>query len=563
MNNIHMSSALVTIAHGEPEWWTGPEQTGHQLLESGAFAEQFVAEQTTADLVEIRRIVFQMLGMDHLVLFIDACCCYSQPDVSSFTQSETVIISEEERTEALNAAVALAKAAKKRTFNVSNIRRLLWFAIECGLDLGQTARHLTPYALYLRGIGSRDMNGFRLRGLEHECGAVNTTDVLTRIQLHGEYVDVVVTHAVLACTTFNAETVLHDAVRLDTCDSGSAVWFEILDMLFAYHQRASPAASSMSIMSKCLHLFVDGTAMMQILSADSCDKQRRMLPYLLRKPDLSDGSIILMFCGISPDTDVDHIIACAELCGDHPNWPHMCVKLIDRFTRYKQFVATVNRLPGVNVESQADIAAYVIATMKLGDTCQLGFRLMQVIAKYGTFDTVLKWVMSNEDPCVRELVACVFAHRLFLTWTVAERAVIYDRYIKAHPGPRCYSTIIYYLMHGEDAFGTYPHRCSLHLVFDMLVFEFEDCAIAHIIDASHAREHIQMSSDCVVGGILDLCKKELRFDLLMRLVNRHYRPGMVDDFTLQLMVMKLEIATCYSVEQRQILINHVLQPYPM
>ena len=556
MNNIHMYAALVTIAHGEPEWWTGPEQTGVQLLKDNAFAAEFVAEKTTADVREIRRIVFQMLGMDHLVLFIDACCNYLQPDASSSTSPKYVITPRKKRTEAMKVVLTSMIAAKKSAFNEDNIRRLLWFALECGLDLGPTTRHLTPSSLRKRGISPSDLCGISLRGIV-VYDTMNTIELLTRVQVHKKNVDIVVTRAVLACITFNAETILYSTMRLYAGYSNSAVWYEILDKLFIYHQRVSPAASSMSILSKCLYMLAGKTVAAHLIFANDCDKQRRMLPYLLRKPDLNDASIIPAFN--SRVDNVDHVIAMTELCCSHPNWHHASVKIINIFANDDddEFIANVNRLHGVNVESHADIAAYVFANVKLGDTRSFCSSLMQIIAKHGAFDTVMKWMMSSEDPCRMSKVACIFAHRLFQTYPVAERAVIYRRYLKVHPGLRSDSTIIYYLMHGKDAVYAYWHRRSLYLVRDMLKFGFEDNAIAHIIDVSHAREYIPPSFDCGIGRIQDLCERELRFDLLMRLINRHCHVRVLDYRTEKLLTRLKSDYYCYSIKQRMAIITRI------
>ncbi|MBL4695123.1 hypothetical protein JKY72_07200 [Candidatus Gracilibacteria bacterium] len=558
-----MSAALVTIAHGEPEWWTGPDNTGVQLLAGNAFAAEFVAEQTTADLVEIRRIVFQMLGMDHLVLFIDACSNCLQPRVDD---PENCII-----LPMVYVAYVVVNAESVK----ANIHRLLWFALECGLDLRPTARHITPIEFAEQGTNPCGMS---LQGHE-SCDKLNTTDMLVKLRLQHQHIDDDISHAVLACTTVvtspifddDNKVMLHDTVRLCTSDSGSSAWHEILDLLFIYHKRVSPAASSLSIMSKCLHEVTGKTIVNQLVQADWADKHRRILPYLLRKPDLSS---CFMF-NFSRGSDSLYLNECAKLCVDRPDWPQACAKLINLIANHtkllpKFLITRVNNLPSMNVTSQADIAAYIIANVKLDSVRELSGHLMQVVVRYGTFNTpfsidcVLAW-MNNKYQFAISKVACMFAHQLFLTRPVAERAAIYERLLKVNHRSPEHGEIIYYLMHGEDAFGTYKakHLCSLHLVFDMLDNECNDSAIAYIIDASLAREQIQMPSDCIANWILGLYQQELRFDLLMRLVNRHYRPGIPDRATTLLLVMKLGTTTCYSVEQRHILINRILQSSPM
>ena len=521
-----MSSAIIKHTHGAPKWWTKPRNTGRQLLEGNALAAEFVAEETFVDIREIRRIIFRMLGMNHLVFFLNACCDYRQP------QGEMTIMCHTERL----------------AFNEDNVRRLLWFALECGLELEARTQHMTQF-------------GFRQRGIDHftlcrsglylaDCAAtVTTVEMLTKLRICDVHLSGTVTRAVLDSTTFNAipifnesKTVIQASTRLRAIDSGAAVWFEILDMLFTYHQNASPMSSSLSIMAKCLQPSLYLNTMNLLVVAESHDSERRMLPYLLRKHDLSSGAIIVKFH--YNDVYIDHIIKCAEFCKDNPGWPQACLMLINMFANHKQFAANVNRLPGLRSKSRAHIAAYVFANMDLGNVCELSIDLIDFIVKHATFvtdsnvDCVLTWMAYKKNQHKIDIIACVFAHLLFQTRPDIERAVIYEQYLKVRPTCHFFSELIYYLMHGEDSFGTYAldHRCSIYLTLDMLTLELENSAIAHIIAATHVRDLIPVPPNCIGRMLLELCKKGLRFDLLIRLVHRHYRVTVPNANALQLIM---------------------------
>ncbi|MBL4695122.1 hypothetical protein JKY72_07195 [Candidatus Gracilibacteria bacterium] len=567
-----MSAALVTLALGAPEWWTGPEQTGSQLLESGAFAEQFVAKETTADLVEIRRIVFQMLGMDHLVLFIDACCNYLRIDVDAMVSEERCTKEMKAMVKAINAVM---KAKKQRAFDEDNISRLLYFALECGLELEPATRHMT-----LRGFRKQEIEHFgisdiHLRGFMSRS-TMTAVEMLTKMSIHSTEINGAVARAVLACTTFNASTifdkdmfVIQWRTRLYASDSGSAVWFDVLDMLFVYHQRASPASSSLGILAKCLQKMDGVTIMNRLVEADRCDEQRRMLPYLLGKPDLSDGSIIVEF--YQDAADIKHFATMAELCKNHPDWPRTCVKLVNMFANCRylysdadrmQFITYVNHIPGMDNMTLADIANYISADLQMNDACEIGKRLMQTVVKYATFDTelsldvVFEWMLNHDS-----YVPFVFAERLYLTHSVAERAAIYERFVviehSSFPGTRR-SALIYYLMHGEEAFNTYTRStvCNIHLVLDMLAIKCESETIAYIISA--ACKPGVSKRDHVPENVLKLCKRGLRFDLLMRLVKQHYHTYTYEARTEKL-VEQLETSTYYEPDQLQLLIAYIQQ----
>ena len=555
-----LMSAALTL--GEPEWWTGPEQTGSQLLEDGTFAAEFVAEETFADIREIRRIIFQMLGMDHLVFFIDACCSYLRIDVDA-------IVSVEERTKEMKTMVkamnAAAKAKKQDIFDDANIRRLLYFALECGLDLGPTACHVTPFAFRKYKIAHFSVSGINLRAFKRRL-TVTTVEMLTKLQMHHKHINGTVTRAVLDSTTFNAGPIfdecgiiVHPRTRLYSNDSGSAVWFEILDVLFAYHQSASPS-NTFNIMSKCLHeVKGHATLFTQLITANRCDKQRRMLPWLLRKPDWSDGAHIIVF--YRAVADVNRIFACADLCKDHPDWRHTCVRLINMFVARKHFIANVRRLPGMAHMTLADIGNYVLANIqrarRLPIVCSIRCNLMQFIVKHATFDTVssvdrvFAWGISYSDS-----IMLVFAQRLFLIQTVAQRAVTYKRFLAViYVGhSTCDSRlgeIIYYLMHGEESFGTYTqtHHSSLLLVEDMLKLGLDDRAIAHIISATHTQDVSNMSY-----LIIKLCERKLRFDLLLRLLDRYCR---IDANAAKYWIKLLKESADYEPDQTQTLIAHI------
>ncbi|MBL4693958.1 hypothetical protein JKY72_01160 [Candidatus Gracilibacteria bacterium] len=263
-----------------------------------------------------------------------------------------------------------------------------------------------------------------------------------------------------------------------------------------------------------------------------------MLPWLLRKPDLNDGSLILRFCR-NPIDEIEQIIACAELCKAHQGWSRTCVQLISMFARYEQFVANVNRLLGVNVEltSHADVVAYLFANMKIADVRVIGCDLMQFIVIHAVFDTklsvdwVFEWMVDVTPNPPRSYfiskLMCIFAQHLFLIRPVNERLVIYKRFRAAFPQRQHHDEIIYYLLHGENAAGTYgpvPPQCSLQIVLEMRVIECEDHVIAYIIDALHSHELVVISRSNALDLIFRLFERKLRFDLLMLLVNRHH-PG--------------------------------------
>ena len=528
MNNIHMYAAL---AHGAPEWWTGPEQTGHQLLESGAFAEQFMAEKTTADLVEIRRIVFQMLGMDHLVVFINVCSNYLQPDVDTISLSGNMIIWEKQHTKALHVALAKAKAAKKKIFDVLNIHRLLWFALECGLDLGPTARHATPSEFYKQQISPFDLRSVSLRRLA-SCTTMNTIEMLTQLRLWGSHIDDAVTSTVLSFTTFNADpifdeskTIVQPRTRLHVHDSGSAVWHKILNMMFVYHQSASPASSSLEIMAECLSEIKRRIpTVVRVVIVNRYDEQRRMLPYLLRKPDLNDGSLILKFC--DTPIDVDYIVACAELCKDHPNWPQTCVMLIDRFINCEHFIANVNKLcrsPGMNQMTMVEITAYVTANVKLDDVHELSIELLQLVVRYSAFDTkssidcVLKMFEVNDCTNFISKLAVAFAYRLGLTRPVAVRVDMYKRHFSSGKYSKHHGAMIHYLMHNEDSYVKCKRLRHCNLELDTLQLD------THTTACDTCEITAQIAANVyLVRAPHKLCKMKLYFDSLILLINRRY-----------------------------------------
>ncbi|MBL4694895.1 hypothetical protein JKY72_06020, partial [Candidatus Gracilibacteria bacterium] len=309
--------ASAAIAHGAPEWWTGPGETGVQLLAGNAFAAEFVAEKTTADLVAIRRIVFQMLGMDHLVLFIDACC-------NPLDQTHPNVPDGHLTTKEKRVAITKALAAKQLAFSEANVSRLLWFALECGLILESNTRHVTPFKF---GKPVRTMFNQHALCVKHTQCTMNVVEMLTQLRVHEVHIDSVVAHAVLNSTTFDANPAFDKRMRfiqptrLYTYDAGSAVWYDILDTLFAYHKNMWPQFDAISTLGRCLHAVDDVSIMDQLIAADVWDEQRRMLPYLLSKTDLSD-SIIFTFCSdIDDGSDIDRIFKCARLCKDYPDWP--------------------------------------------------------------------------------------------------------------------------------------------------------------------------------------------------------------------------------------------------
>ena len=524
-----ISDALIT-----GKCASGVENTGVQLFADDMLATDFLTKQTYAVIHDIRRIVFQMLGMDHLVLFIDACIKLRLPNE---TQTE---------------------AAK--------VRLLLYFAIECGLDLGPTARHLTLFHLYLQGVDPFELRDISLYSVEHRV--MSTAAVLTRMRTHKKHIDGTILSTVLASTSLVTDpifdgcgTIVHDSTRLCSLDSGSAVWFEILDIMFTYHQRTHPTFTSLHILSMCLHASRTYPIMTQLVCANVWDDRRRMLPYLLRKPDLNDGSIIYSF--FYRADYIDHIIACAAICKDHPNWPQMCVRVITVCAAHKDFVTNVSRLPGMNVESKADIAAYVIANVKSSDVRSLSVDLMQLVVNYSAFDTpssidrVLTWITSCTRPSDSSKVMCLFAYRLFQMRADAERAAIYERYRAVYPDQQYHSEIIYYLMHGEDAFGTYDRetKCNLHLVHDMLVLVLDNRAIAYIIDATNARAGIYLEHNA--GWFTVLCEFRLHFDLLLILLKRHPfdadKCGILDT---------IKASDCYSDDDFRVALEY-MQPDPL
>ncbi|MBL4693960.1 hypothetical protein JKY72_01170 [Candidatus Gracilibacteria bacterium] len=188
-----------------PEWWTKPGNTGVQLLAGNALAAEFVAEETFADIREIRRIIFQMLGMDHLVFFIDACC--------NHLELGSAVIQDRLRTKKM-------KAAKRLAFDDDNARRLLWFALECGLELEPTTRHITPFGLRQRGIDHFTMcRSYPLTSAD--CTTMSTVEMLTKLRVQKVHLNGSVTRAVLDSATFNAipiydesKTVIRDSTRL-------------------------------------------------------------------------------------------------------------------------------------------------------------------------------------------------------------------------------------------------------------------------------------------------------------------------------------------------------------
>ncbi|MBL4694892.1 hypothetical protein JKY72_06005 [Candidatus Gracilibacteria bacterium] len=510
---------------GDPEWWTGPNQTGRQLLSHTMFAEQFVAEDTTADIRAIRSIVFQMLGMDHLVFFIDVCCNNLEPDVDALTPVENVIISEEKHTEALKAPAVTRIKAKKKGFNVSNIRRLLGFALECGLKLGQTTQHMTPREHRRRGINPFDLCNISIRG--HELGNVNTIEMLTQLRLQEAHIDGTVCRAILSCTSFNmgsiideSNVILQPRTRLHPEDSGSAVWFNVLDMLFVYHQNASPMSSSFDILTECLSIS-RVNILCVLVDANKCDEQRRLLPYLLRKPDLNDGKLILMFCA---DTfnfgnidNIDYIIACAELCCEHPNWPQTCVKLINcLFMKRKHFIANVKRLPGVNVESQADIVAYIFANMN--GVQDISCHLIIFMAEYGAFDTTVSidymmgMLRRNGFGYFASEAAMSFAYRLGSTQPVTERIILYKRYFEHAKYSQRPTAIIHYLMHHKSLYFKYSRlqRCSLH-VGDFLELELDNRTIVSVKCPRHL-DGRETPYGYLTANIRELCDKKIHMD---------------------------------------------------
>ena len=552
-------------ALGEPEWWAGPGKTGVQLLESGAFAAEFVTEDTTKDIVEIRRIVFQMLGMDHLVFFIDVCCNYLKVDRTMLTPPVNVIILEEKCAEAMNATITEAIKAKQRIFTVANIRRLLWFALECGLDLGPMTRHVTPDEFRKQGISPFDLYGISLRG--PNCVTVDSAEMLTRVRLQDQHLDGLVPRIVLAHTTlvtnpiFNDEYVkTHATSQLNSIDSGSAVWFEILDVLFDYHQQTLSEFGTIFITCACLRA-AGGTNMSQLIYTNG-EKQHRMLPWLLRKPDLNDGSLIVRFFRHF-GTEIEQIFACSSICKDHPDWPHACVLLINLLIRRKGFIANVNRLLGMNVESQADIAAYVSANMRLSDVRAIDTGLMTMVVKHSTFDNkssidrVLAWMTSKVSDSGLNRAVCLFAYRLFQTRSADECAAIYVRLREVRSLHNNYSEIIYYLLNGKTL-GSYniSLQCSHHLALDMLELKFNNNAIAHVLDAIHDRRRVFMPYARTINIIRELCKRRFRFDLLMSLINRHYHVHEVSPCA-QRLIDQLITLDCYSREQRQIITDRL------
>ncbi|MBL4693961.1 hypothetical protein JKY72_01175, partial [Candidatus Gracilibacteria bacterium] len=506
--SLNKSQTLVKHSRGPPKWWTGPGNTGLQLLVGDGLIGAFLDEATTIDMIEIRRIIFRMLGLNHLVFFLDACCNHVQltDEMDGMNNVEFVNV------------LGTMKAAKRQAFNDTNVRRLLWFALDCGLELEATTRHMTLFGFCQRGI-----NHFTLcRSYQMtfgRCATVATVEMLTKLRVRGVHLNGIVTNAVLDYTTFNAEPIFYEnnpilqpRTRLDVTDSGSAVWFEILDMLFAYHQNASPPeSSSLHIMAKCLCGSVGMNIMRLLIKADKNDTQRRMLPYLLGKHDLSSGAIITAFY-LSTD-DFHYLFACADLCKRHKDWSGTCIKIINLFANCNNFVANVRQLPGMNQYTTiADIADYISVNLQLDrpQVCKIGSKLALIVVRHTTFatessiDWVFEWMMNDEQH-----IALVFAERLFQTRTVAQRAVIYKRFL-ASDKRSCRAEIIYYLMHGKDAFGTYEHseHCSLSLVINMLEHKFEDNTVDHIISAAHTQDVDRF--DDVPYLILELCKFALR-----------------------------------------------------
>ena len=512
-------------------------------------ADTFLAETTRGDMVEFRRIIFRMLGLNHLIFFLETC-----------GNSIHVVIPEDDCT-----AITHTITAKKSAFNESNVSRLLWFALECGLELEPMTQHMTPFGFCEQGIEHFGLPHIDMRQSLRGCPTMTTVEMLTKIHRYRKHFDGVVTRVVLASTTFNAEPILDESknliqrpTRLCASDSGSAVWFEILDMLFTYYQSASPAASSLHIIAMCLHFSLK-TPMHLLRDVDKWDKHRRILPYLLSKPDLNDGSIIFEF--FHNTADIDYLIACASVCRDHPKWPQACVQLIDRFADCDDdaadVVANVSRLPGMKLRSLTDIANFVSANREHGAHL-LSNKLVLIVVKHATHNTeqiiecVIEWlVYDNPD------VTLVLAHRLFLTQTVAQRAAIYKRFRSTHRDTPC-GEIIYHLMHGEDAFGTYsPNYNSLRLVLVMLEHELDESAIVHVIGATHMQD---VSS--VLGMsylVLALARHKLRFDLLLHLVDRHYHVHMPNRRATILLSELIKRSPFYEPDQLQTLIACIRQ----
>ncbi|MBL4694893.1 hypothetical protein JKY72_06010 [Candidatus Gracilibacteria bacterium] len=521
----------AAFALGAPEWWTGPGKTGVQLLESDAFAAEFVAKETTADVREIRRIVFQMLGLDHLLLFLGNCCCvendeYAEVDVE-------------------------AQAAKKSAFDEDNTSRMLYFALECGLDLGLDVYHKIEFELSNLQIELFGPNEFAATYAGSDT--LNTVELLTKAHIRQVHVSGVVTRAVLACATFDATT-----TRLYTGDSGSAVWYDILDILFAHHQLEHLELSTVDILRDyCLDLLPVAFKFAAFIDADRHDKQRRMLPYLLSKADLSSGSIIVRFCHTS--ADFAYLIACAAVCGSHRQWSRTCVGLISLFAEHKEFIANVSSLPGLGyVKSQHDVVNYVLACLQwLGgsmiDVGDFSVGLMRVLVKADalTVDRFFRWVEADNKALRVSSVTVVFAAQMFLTQSITTRMDLYQRFCTVDLYRDRHVEIVYTLLLGKGSFVRNGCRsnCSIYLALDMLAQDLDIRAIEYVIEEAHARDAIRcFPSD----HILELCERQLRFDLLLLLVKRHYHAHIRKTRALEL-IDELKTVTCYTDSQMQIL----------
>ncbi|MBL4694894.1 hypothetical protein JKY72_06015 [Candidatus Gracilibacteria bacterium] len=554
-------------------------------------------------IAEMRRIIFRLIGLDNLVIFFNTCCNYyvlngtdellTRMSIAEFAMSDAfnhipdepllrAVIEFSELPEhmqeilthaqipfnilfgrmrhirsvavanemAFNKARSEAQWAKRKAFTAVNIRQLLWFAIECGLDLSPNATHnitfepndaLMLYNLY--GVGSEDQT------------LATTAQLLTKLRLLGEAIPKDVANAVIRHVDFDGCT----PIRSNMEDSGSEAWYHVLDSIFVQHQAAHPELDPIDILvDHCLIEYIcDLTKLKILIHVDKFDPQRRMLPYLLSKPNLSDSGIIRYF--IRNANDDEYIIACAKLCVPHKDWIRTHVLLIDIYAYYPNLLVCINALPEGNFESVTAIATYVSANMQLDYVNLLREPLMRLVAARSMFETdlsvdcMLAWLKNVKKFDSISQLACMFAHQIFLTRSAGERAVIYDRYLEAWPDFNLYCELVYHLLHGEESVGNCERslHCSIRLVRGMCNCSFTDQAIAHVIDVMHARERVEVSNAVTIQLFISVCELGLQFDLLMRLAEYHLQSRMSRDVAEAFMEQIKE--TSYSDDQYQAL----------
>ena len=525
-----------------------------QLLDGGVCAAKFMINRTRSDIREIRRIVFQMLGMDHLVVFINTCCNYFEigDDVLKMAPMADLVAEQ-----ASEQTFKDAQAAKKNVFDYGNVSRLLYFAVECGLDLRLSAHH--KLARTLREQGTR-LHALHKNDLTGEHKAMPTIEMLMTIRLRGEHIDGVITRAVLNCTPFDVST-----TRLHPGDSGSAVWFEILEMLFVYHQYKHPELSTIRILIDyclCGH----SATFKPLTNANKHDKQRRMLPYLLSKPDLSNGRIIVRF--FRRTIDAEYIGTCAELCKTHKSWPQTCVGLISLFAKHNDFVANVSLLPGLgHVKSQHDVVIYMLMHMRFsGRMCGLhyiGDKLIQMLIKADalTTDQFFIWIDMNNRAMRVSDTAIIFAAQLFLTHSVAERTVLFERFRVADVCDDCVVEIINILLLEN---GSLNHRaarnlssvCRIYLALNMLELDLDIRVIEYVLGEACCSSHCRRIIPRLSEKIFRLCEYQLRFDLLLGLVKQHWRAQRTSERAREF-IKELKKLTCYEPAELQNLSNYI------